>query len=119
MIANPYRASLPDKNPLQEALREQHAGVVTRCLQLGLSLAAGTCLVATLWLLVKVHRTTAPGEANVGAGLALLAIPPSILALGISLATWRATTRYGRTALMLLAAILLVPSLLLFLLIEL
>ena|GEM_PF-2866575 len=49
----------------------------------------------------------------------MLAILPSLIALAISIASWTATTRYGRTALMLLAVALLVPCLLLHLLIQL
>lgn len=104
---------------MQDDQREHHTGIFTRCLQLGLHLTAAMCSVATLWLLAHTCMSTAPGQANVGAGLAMLAITPSLFSLGISITTWKAATRRGRTALMLLAATLLVPSLLLLLLIAL
>lgn len=82
----------------------------------GLHLTAGIGSVATLSLLTKAHMTTIPGRANVGVGLA---VPPSLIALGISIATRQTITCYGRTMLMLLATTLLVPSLLLLFLIQL
>jgi len=119
VIINPYRPAFPDEESVQGRFDDKHAGVFTRCLQLGLMLTAGTCSVAVMWFLVWSRSTTAPGQANIGAGLAALVVPPSLVAVGISIASWRATTARRRITLSLFATILLVPSILLFLLIKL
>jgi hypothetical protein len=119
VTTNPYKTAFPDKDSVQGHSDDQHAGVFTRCLQLGLLLTAGTCSVAVVWFLVWSRAITDPAQANIGAGLAALVVPPSLVAFGSSIASWRATTARGRITLSLFAAILLLPSLLLFLLIKL
>ena len=122
MQVNPYESAESAKDDVERTNADgpgRTVGAFGRFMQFALVLTAATCSVAVICILVCSIKSIDPGQANIGAGIAMVALLPTLLAFVLAITNLRRTSKTLSFLIALLTLLLLIPAAGLFLVIDL